>query len=68
MSKQVYFVIAVEFDENDKPDIFIDEGRADAIMGDESIWDTDDSEWQSIREHEDIFEQATKLLKEKFGA
>jgi len=71
MAKQVYFVVAVEFDEDNdnKPEFFIDEGRADVVFGDESVWDTEDSEWQSIRDdNEKVFEQATKFLNEKFGA
>jgi hypothetical protein len=66
-TKQVYFVVAVEFEDNAKPSFFIDEGRADAVFGDESVWDIDNSEWQSIADNQDIFDQATKLLNEKFG-
>jgi hypothetical protein len=70
MAKQVYFVVAVEFDEDNdnKPEFFIDEGRADAVFDDECVWDTEDSEWQSIDEHEEIHAQAMKFLNEKFGA
>jgi hypothetical protein len=68
MSKQVYFVIAVEFDENDIATIAIDEDRADALMGEDSVWDTESAEWTPISENEEIFEQATKMLKEKLGA
>jgi hypothetical protein len=68
MAKQVYFVVAVEFDEDNKPEFIIDEGRADAVFGDESIWDNDNSEWQSIADNQDVFDQATKVLNEKFGA
>jgi hypothetical protein len=68
MSKQVHFVIAVEFYENREPEIFIDEGRADALMGKESVWDSEAVEWQSISENEEIFDQATELLKKKFGS
>ncbi len=68
MAKQVYFVIAVEFDENDNTTIAIDEERADAVMGDDSVWDTESAEGSSISDNEEIFEQATKVLKEKLGA
>jgi hypothetical protein len=68
MAKQVYFVVAVEFDENDNTTIAIDEERADALMGEDSVWDTESAEWSSISDNEEIFEQATKALKEKFGA
>jgi hypothetical protein len=67
MSKQVYFVVAVEFDENNNATIAIDEDRADALMGEDAVWDTESAEWSSIADNEDIFEQATQLLKGKVG-
>ena len=68
MSKQVYDVVAVEFDENNTATIAIDEDRADALMGEDSVWDTESAEWSSISDNEEIFEKATQLLKGKVGA
>jgi hypothetical protein len=68
MSKQVYFVVAVEIDDNNNATIAIDEDRADVLMGEDSVWDTESAEWSSIADNEEIFEQATKTLKEKLGS
>jgi hypothetical protein len=67
-TKQVYFVVAVEIDANNNATITIDEDRADVLMGEDAVWDTDNAEWSPISENEEIFEQATKILKEKLGA
>jgi hypothetical protein len=67
-TKQVYFVVAVEIDANNNATITIDEDRADVLMGEDAVWDTDNAEWSPISDNEEIFEQATKILKDKLGA
>jgi hypothetical protein len=67
-TKQVYFVVSVEIDADNNATIAIDEDRADALMGEDSVWDTESAEWSPISENEEIFDQATKLLKDKLGS
>lgn len=47
--KQVYFVVAVEFDENGSPfTAFLDDERAKAVFGGADVWNTKTEEWESV--------------------
>jgi hypothetical protein len=55
MSKQVYFVVAVEFDGNGNPtSTFVDDWRATAVFDGEDVWDTTTEAWESVGEAEDL--------------
>ena len=48
-NKQVYFVVAVEFDENGSPfTAFLDDERAKAVFGGADVWNTKTEEWESV--------------------
>jgi hypothetical protein len=53
-TKQVYFVIAVEIDENEKPTItFLDDDRAEAVFGTEDVWNETTEEWEGVGDDND---------------
>lgn len=55
MSKQLYFVVAVEFDGNGNAvSTFVDDWRASEVFDGEDVWDTTTETWEAIGEAEDL--------------
>ena len=70
MSKQVYFVVAVSFDDNGKPTTAsLDDERALAVFDGADVWNATTEEWQDLGEdnNDDLFIEARTLLKSKLA-
>lgn len=70
MSKQMYFVVAVEIDDNGKPTTAsLDDERALAVFDGADVWDETTEEWQDLGEgdNDDLFIEARTLLKSKLA-
>ena len=63
--KQVYFVVAVEFDENGSPfTAFLDDERAKAVFGGADVWNTKSDEWESVGDDNNgIYDNGYQFLK-----
>lgn len=64
-NKQVYFVVAVEFDKDGKPtSAFLDDDRAKAVFGDDDVWNTKTDEWESVGDDNNgIYDNGYRFVK-----
>ena len=70
MSKQVYFVVAVSFDEDgSNATASLDEDRALAVFDGSDVWNDTTNEWETIGQDDNEFllTEAQALLKSKLA-
>ena len=60
MSKQVYFVVYVTEDGQ----AFLDTERADAVFGEDQVWNEDTNEWEDSYDNHKHYDKAHDTLQE----